>query len=52
MFIDLLLLPALSLTCCVGLFSSGGSRGYSLAAVHGLPIGVASLVAEPGLENA
>ena len=39
-------LAALDLRCCVRAFSSCGERGLLFAAVHGLLVAVASLVAE------
>ena len=42
-------LAVLGLRCCVLAFSSCDERGLLFVAVHGLPIAVASLVAEPGL---
>ena len=48
-FIELFL-DGLSLHCCVGFYLVVASGGYSLAAVHGLPIAVVSLV-EHGLEG-
>ena len=44
------LLAILGLGCCVGFSLVVASGGYSLAAVHGLPIAVVSLV-EHGLEG-
>ena len=44
-----LVLAVLDLRCCLGFSLSAVSGGYSLAAVHGLLIVVASLVAEHGL---
>ena len=44
-----LFLAALGLRCCVQAFSSCGERGLLFAAVPGLLIAVASLVAEQGL---
>ena len=41
-----LFLAALGLRCCVLGFSGCGERGLLFAAVHGLPIAVASLVEE------
>ena len=41
-----LFLAALGLHCCTWAFSSCGEPGLLLVAVHGLPIFVASLVAE------
>ena len=45
-----LFLAALGLCCCVWAFSSCGERGLLFAAVRGLLIVVASLVAEHGLQ--
>ena len=42
-------MAALGLRCCVQAFSSCGKRGLLFVAVRGLPIAVASLVAEHGL---
>ena len=42
-------LAALGLRCCVRAFSSCGEQSLLFVAVHGLLIGVASLVAEHGL---
>ena len=42
----LFFLAVLGLRCCMGLFSSYSEWGYSLVAVHGLFIAVASLVGE------
>ena len=44
-----LFLAALGLHCCAQAFSSCGERGLLFAAVRGLLIAVASLVAEHGL---
>ena len=44
-----LFLAALGLLCCVQAISSCGERGLLFIAVHGLPVAVASLVAEHGL---
>ena len=44
-----LLLSALGLRCCARAFSSCGERGLLFVEVRGLPIAVASLVAEHGL---
>ena len=44
-----LFLAALGFRCCVRAFSSCGEWGLLFAAVRGLPIVVASLVAEHGL---
>ena len=44
-----LFLAALGLRCCVRAFSSCGEWGLLFVVVHGLPIAVASLVAEVGL---
>ena len=44
-----LFLAALGLRCCTRAFSSCGERGLLSAAVRGLLIAVASLVAEHGL---
>ena len=46
--ISYLLLAALGLHCCAWTFSSCGEWGLLFAAVRGLLIAVASLVAEPG----
>ena len=43
-----LFVAVLGLGCCVGFSLVAGSRGYSLAAVHGLVIAVASLVGDTG----
>ena len=48
-FVFNLFLAALGLRCCTWAFSSCGERGLLFAAVHGLLIAVASLVAEHGL---
>ena len=45
----ILFLAALGLRCCAQAFSSCGKRGLLFAAVRGLLIVVASLVAEYGL---
>ena len=42
----------LGLCCCMGFSVVAESRGYSLAAVRGPLIAVASLVAEHGLQGA
>ena len=44
-----LFLAVLNLHCCLGFSLSAVSGGYSLVAVHGILIVVASLVAEHGL---
>ena len=44
-----LFLAVLGLHCCMGLSVVGASGGYSLRAVRGLLVAVASLVAEHGL---
>ena len=46
-----LFLAALGLRCCAWAFSSCGERGLLFAAVSGLLIGVASLVAEHRLQE-
>ena len=46
LFILFLFLAVLGLCCCTRAFSSCGERGLLFVAVHGLPIAVASLVAE------
>ena len=48
-FITLFFLVVLGLRCCTRAFSSCSERGLLFVAVHGLPIAVASLVAEQGL---
>ena len=45
-FINLLFLAVLNLLCCMDFSLVPPSGGYSLVAVHGLFIAVASLVAE------
>ena len=50
MFIYLLFLAALGLCCCAQAFSSCGEQGLLFVAMRGLPIAVASLVAEHGLQ--
>ena len=45
-FILFLFLAVLGLRCCMRVFSSCGKRGLLFVAVRGLPIAVASLVAE------
>ena len=44
-----LFLAVLGLHCCARAFSSCGEQGLLFVAVRGLPIAVASLVAEHGL---
>ena len=44
-----LFLAALGLRCCARAFSNCGEQGLLFIAAHGLPIAVASLVAEHGL---
>ena len=46
-----LFLAALALRSCVRVFPSAGSKGYSLAVVEGLPVAMASLVAEHRLSR-
>ena len=48
-FLFFVFLAVLGLCCCVRAFSSCGKRGLLIAAVRGLLIAVASLVAEHGL---
>ena len=48
-FSSILFLAALGLCCCARAFSGCGERGLLFVAVRGLPIAVASLVAEHGL---
>ena len=43
LFVDVIL-AVLGLHCCAGFSLVEASRGYSLAAVHGLPTAVTSLV--------
>ena len=43
-----LLLAVMGLHCCLRAFSSCGQQGPLFVMVHGLPIAVASLVAEHG----
>ena len=45
----ILFLAVLALRCCMRAFSSCGEQGLFSVAVCGLPIAVASLVAEHGL---
>ena len=45
----LLIFGCVRSSCCLGFFLVAASRGYSLVAMHGLLIAVASLVAEHGL---
>ena len=44
-----LLLAVLGLCCCAGFSPVAASRGYSLVAVHGLLVAVASLAVKLGL---
>ena len=44
-------MAVLGLCYCVGLSLVAASKGYSLVAVHGLLIDVASLVVEHGLQS-
>ena len=50
--IYLLILGCAGSSCCMGFFPVAASRGYSLVAMHGLLIAVASLVPERGLSGA
>ena len=45
-YLLIIFLAALGLHCCMWAFSSCGKRGLLFVAVRGLPIAVASLVAE------
>ena len=48
-FFNIYLLAVLGLHCYTGFSLVAETRGYSLVALHGLPVAVASLVAEHGL---
>ena len=49
--IIIIILAALGLCCCTGFSPVAASRGYSLVAVPGLLIALASLVAEHRLQG-
>ena len=48
-FFNIYLLAVLGLHCYSGFTLVAETKGYSLVALHGLPIAMASLIAEHGL---